>query len=112
MEVLKPWGSYEVLYEFPGYKIKRLVIIPLQRLSLQSHENRSEHWIIETGYGIATLESVKIFLQRNDHLYIPKNSKHRLYNPSKEECLSVLEYAKGLCDEEDIIRYEDDYNRI
>ncbi len=111
MEEKRPWGSFEILDEFPTYKIKRLTVMPLQRLSLQSHENREEHWIILTGQGIATLKDKQIFLQRNDHLFIPKGAIHRIYNPHKEHCLSILEYAHGLCDEEDIVRYEDDYGR-
>ncbi|RLI67266.1 MAG: mannose-1-phosphate guanylyltransferase/mannose-6-phosphate isomerase [Candidatus Gerdarchaeota archaeon] len=110
--VEKPWGYYYVLYESEQYKVKELVINPKQRLSLQSHNYRSEHWIILEGYAKVTVDDNVSILKKDDSIYIPKKSKHRVENPYESTQLKILEIQTGeKLDETDIIRFEDDYGR-
>jgi len=110
--VKKPWGYYSVLYESEQYKFKELVINPKQRLSLQSHNYRSEHWIILEGYAKVTVDDNVSILKKDDSIYIPKKSKHRVENPHESTQLKILEIQTGeKLDESDIIRFEDDYGR-
>ena len=109
--VLKPWGRYKTLYFSLPFKVKLLYIKPGERLSYQSHKNRREHWIVISGSGELTLNGKIKNLKTDDHILIPQGQKHRLKNIGAKE-LIVLETQLGtLCVEEDIIRYEDDYNR-
>lgn len=108
---LKPWGRYETLYASLPFKVKLLYIKPGEKLSYQSHKNRREHWIVVSGSGELTLNGKITKLKIDDTVLIPQRQKHRLKNIGTKE-LIVLEAQLGtLCVEEDIIRYEDDYNR-
>ena len=110
--VEKPWGHYSVLFESEQYKIKELVVKPKQRLSLQSHNYRSEHWIILEGYAKVTLDGNVFPLKKGDFIHIPVKSKHRVENPSESTQLKIIEIQTGeKFDESDIIRFEDDYGR-
>ena len=109
--VKKPWGTYRVLMEKEGFKYKELKIQPGHQLSYQSHRKRSEHWIVMSGQAEVILEGSKQELKINEHIFIPQGVKHRLKNPKKTELL-VLEIQTGAClEENDIIRYTDDYGR-
>ena len=109
--VLKPWGRYETLYSSLSFKIKLLYINPGHQLSYQSHNKRTEHWIIVSGSGEVILNEKVQKLKAENYILIPQGLKHRLKNTGKKE-LIVLEAQFGtLCVEEDIIRHEDDYNR-
>jgi len=108
----RPWGVYEVLAEGEGYKVKRIEVKPGQRLSLQSHEKRSEHWIIVAGTALATVGEQEITLRVNQHVNIPAQTRHRVANPG-DELLIFIEVQSGTyLGEDDIKRFEDDYNRV
>jgi len=109
--VERPWGSYTVLEKGHGYKIKRVVLKPEAKLSLQLHRKRSEHWVVVAGVARAT-KGDKIYLVRtNESTYIPINTKHRLENPGKE-LLQIIEVQNGeYLEEDDIERFSDDYGR-
>lgn len=115
----RPWGSFYRLINTRTYWVKVLIVNPGQSLSLQSHEKRSETWICVKGEGKAliidypkTLKNGNIhFLSPGSLVSIPTKTKHRLINDS-DDLLRVVEIALGTPDEEDIIRYEDDYGRI
>lgn len=111
MTVKKPWGSYTVLQDTPGFKVKRLDVKPGARLSLQKHARRQEHWVVVHGEARVTVDSeTKVFV-RNQSVYIPLGSIHRLENAG-QEVLTVVETQVGdYFGEDDIIRLEDDYNR-
>lgn len=110
--VIKPWGSYQVLHTINGCAVKQLTIKPDQQLSLQYHNKRSEHWIVIDGLPQVTIGDDSFFLSCNQHLYIPKGVKHRISNFGKEDVI-MIEVQIGNCiDEHDIVRLEDDYNRI
>jgi mannose-1-phosphate guanylyltransferase/mannose-6-phosphate isomerase len=109
--VERPWGNYTVLEKGEGYKIKRVVLKPGAKLSLQLHKKRSEHWIVVTGTARVTREDDKYLVHTNESTYIPINVKHRLENPG-ETPLQVIEVQNGeYLEEDDIERFDDDYGR-
>jgi len=110
--VERPWGSYTVLEKGNGYKIKRVVLKPRAKLSLQLHKRRSEHWVVVAGIAKVTKENETYLVRVNESTYIPMNTKHRLENPG-EETLQVIEIQNGdYLEEDDIERFQDDYGRI
>ncbi len=107
----RPWGSYTVLGEGPRYKIKRIVVKPDGKLSLQMHYHRSEHWVVVRGTAKVTLGDKEICIHENESAYVPKSTPHRLENPGKVP-LEIIEVQNGeYLDEDDIIRFEDIYER-
>ena len=109
--VSKPWGSYQVILESVNYTIKKIVVKPGGMLSLQSHKHRSEHWIIVQGIADITLEDKYLEIKENENIFIPTNAKHRLANKQSEDLVVIEIWYGDHLDEEDIIRYEDIYNR-
>jgi mannose-1-phosphate guanylyltransferase/mannose-6-phosphate isomerase len=110
--VERPWGSYTVLEKGNGYKIKRVVLKPGAKLSLQLHRRRSEHWVVVSGIAKVTREHEVYSIHTNESTYIPINTKHRLENPGKE-LLQIIEVQNGdYVEENDIERFSDDYGRI
>ncbi|MFQ5780173.1 MAG: cupin domain-containing protein, partial [Nitrospiria bacterium] len=110
--VIRAWGSYTVLEEGRGYKIKRIVVNPKSKLSLQMHQKRSEHWVVVTGTARVTCGESVYTIQTNQSTFVPMGVKHRLENPT-EEPLQIIEVQSGdYLGEDDIARYEDDYGRI
>ncbi len=112
VKVNRPWGSYTVLEEDPeGFKLKRIEVAPGARLSLQSHNQRSEHWVVVSGTATVTNGDEVITVHRNQSTYIPIGSKHRLENLGSEP-LHIVEIQVGdYLGEDDIQRYEDHYGR-
>jgi len=111
-KVNRPWGNYTVLEEDPeGFKIKRIEVAPGARLSLQSHKQRSEHWVVVSGTATVTNGTQVITVQKNQSTYIPIGAKHRLENRGNEP-LHIVEIQVGnYLGEDDIQRYEDHYGR-
>jgi len=107
----RPWGSYTVLEKGPGYKIKKIVVKPGQRLSLQLHNKRSEHWVVLKGRAqVRRDEEVRVFAV-NESLDIPVGVKHRLENPD-DTPLEIIEVQNGsYLEEDDIVRFDDDFKR-
>ena len=112
--VKKPWGSYTDHYRTEKVVFKLINVNPNSQLSLQSHEDRQEMWVVLEGKCVCHLDGVggvgQVDLKEGDHVFIPANSKHRLSNESETMC-TIAEMQFGKCSEDDIIRYEDDYNR-
>ncbi len=109
--VFRPWGSYTVLEEGPGYKVKRVTVNPGGRLSLQLHHQRSEHWVVIAGTAKVTCGDRVFELQVGESTGIPKETKHRLENPGSI-ALHIIEVQDGpYLGEDDIIRFQDDYER-
>jgi mannose-6-phosphate isomerase len=107
----RPWGTYTVLDESNNYKIKRIEVFPGQRLSLQKHHHRSEHWIVVSGTARVTCGEGTFQVNVNESTYIPIGSRHRLENPGKI-MLVIIEVQNGeYLGEDDIIRFDDDYHR-
>lgn len=111
-KVNRPWGSYTVLEEDPeGFKLKRIEVAPGARLSLQSHRQRSEHWVVVSGTATVTNGDQVITVHKNQSTYIPIGAKHRLENLGNEP-LHIVEIQVGdYLGEDDIQRYEDNYGR-
>jgi mannose-1-phosphate guanylyltransferase/mannose-6-phosphate isomerase len=110
--VHRPWGSYTVLEEDQGYKIKRLEVKPHARLSLQLHNHRSEHWVVVSGVARVTCGDRVYDVRANESTYIPMGSKHRIENPG-DRPLQIIEVQNGAyLGEDDIVRFDDDYGRI
>ena len=109
--VERPWGSYTVLEKGDRYKIKRVVLKPKAKLSLQLHRKRSEHWVVVSGVAKVTREEETYLAYTNESTYIPVNTKHRLENLGSEP-LHIVEIQVGnYLGEDDIQRYEDNYGR-
>jgi mannose-1-phosphate guanylyltransferase/mannose-6-phosphate isomerase len=109
--VERPWGSYTVLEKGDRYKIKRVVLKPKAKLSLQLHRKRSEHWVVVSGVAKVTREEETYLAYTNESTYIPANTKHRLENP-EEVPLQIIEVQNGeYLEEDDIVRFADDYGR-
>ena len=109
--VERPWGSYTVLEKGEGYKIKRVVLKPKAKLSLQLHRRRSEHWVVISGVAKVTRDEETYLAHTNESTYIPVHTKHRLENP-EEVPLQIIEVQSGeYLEEDDIERFADDYGR-
>ena len=110
--VERPWGSYTVLEKGQGYKIKRVVVKPKAKLSLQLHKRRSEHWVVVAGEARVTKEDQTYLVRTNESTYIPKQTRHRLENPA-DAPLQIIEVQNGdYLEEDDIERFDDDYGRL
>ncbi len=108
---LRPWGSFTILEEGRGYKIKRIEVKPGHRLSLQMHHHRSEHWIVVSGTARVVCGNNEILLSSNQSTYVPACTNHRLENPGVIP-LVLIEVQNGeYLGEDDIIRFQDDYSR-
>jgi mannose-1-phosphate guanylyltransferase/mannose-6-phosphate isomerase len=109
--VYRPWGDFEQLDAGEGYQVKRLSVKPGAALSLQLHHHRAEHWVVVHGQARVTRGDDVFDLAENESTYIPKETKHRLENPGTET-LTVIEVQSGsYLGEDDIVRFEDRYNR-
>ena len=109
--VSKPWGAYKTLSRGNGFKIKILEIFPKEKISLQYHNERSEFWIILEGIADVQLEEKVIRLNKDEQIFIPKGSKHRVENCGDNQ-LKIIEISLGeYIEEDDIIRLEDEYGR-
>lgn len=108
----RPWGTYTVLDENKSYKIKRIEVLPGQRLSLQMHHHRSEHWIVVSGTAKVTCGENEAIINVNESTFIPMGRLHRLENPGIIP-LTIIEVQSGeYLGEDDIVRFQDDYQRV
>jgi mannose-1-phosphate guanylyltransferase/mannose-6-phosphate isomerase len=110
--VHRPWGSYTVLEDAPDCKVKRLVVRPGHVLSLQMHHRRSEHWTVVRGTARVRVGDEEKLLHRNQSVYIPMETKHRLENPTDEDIALIEVQCGDYFGEDDIVRYEDRYGRM
>ena len=109
--VYRPWGSYQVLLESAFYKIKKIVVRPKKRLSLQKHFHRNEHWIVVSGSAVVQVNEREFVLNRNESTYIPMGSVHRLSNEGKIDLVIIEAQVGEYLGEDDIVRIDDDYRR-
>ncbi|GEQ96469.1 hypothetical protein JCM17844_01060 [Iodidimonas gelatinilytica] len=109
--VYRPWGSYETTDNGERFQTKRIIVKPGQKLSLQKHHHRAEHWIVVQGSALVTRNEEQILLTENESIYIPLGALHRLENPGKIP-LHLIEVQSGAyLGEDDIVRFDDDYGR-
>ena len=108
----RPWGSYTVLDDEPGHKVKRIVVQSGQRLSYQRHEHRSEHWFVVAGTARVTLDGKDHELSAGDAIDIPAGTAHRIENPGSGDLVFIEVQHGTYFGEDDIVRLQDDYGRI
>ena len=109
--VSKPWGSYQVIEAGEKYIIKRMIVKPGGKLSLQSHQHRLEHWVVVKGEAKVTIEEDITILRSGEYILVPFQAKHRLANDYSEDLVVIEVWYGDRLDEGDITRYEDIYNR-
>jgi mannose-1-phosphate guanylyltransferase/mannose-6-phosphate isomerase len=110
-KVHRPWGNYQSLDRGERYQVKRIVVNPGGRLSLQKHKFRAEHWVVVRGTALVTIGEEKKTLQENESVYVPLGAVHRLENPGRTP-LELIEVQSGsYLGEDDIVRLEDVYQR-
>ena len=107
----RPWGSYLVLDDQPGHKVKRISVDAGKRLSYQYHEHRSEHWFITTGEANVVLDDITYSICSGESIDIPRRAKHRIENPGPGPLVFVEVQYGDYFGEDDIIRLDDDYGR-
>jgi mannose-1-phosphate guanylyltransferase/mannose-6-phosphate isomerase len=109
--VARPWGTYTILEEGSGFKIKRIVVKPGASLSLQMHHHRSEHWVVVSGAARVTVDDDTSLVSPNQSTYIPIGAKHRLQNPGVTDLVMIEVQCGGYLGEDDIVRFTDNYGR-
>jgi len=107
----RPWGTYTVLEDNPGYKIKRIEVKPGKRLSLQKHFHRNEHWIVVSGTATVTVGETKKYVRPNESTYIKMGELHRLENEGKIPVVLIEAQVGEYTGEDDIVRISDDFKR-
>jgi mannose-1-phosphate guanylyltransferase/mannose-6-phosphate isomerase len=112
LTVQRPWGTYCVLGEDSHFKIKRIIVRPGCKLSLQSHQYRSEHWVVVSGVATVERDNEILLINTNQSTYIPAGCRHRLINETDEDLIVIEVQAGSIVDESDIMRYEDLYGRF
>ena len=109
--IYRPWGYYQSVDDGSRYQVKRIVVQPGGRLSLQKHFHRAEHWIVVRGTAEVTLDADIRLVHENESIFLPIGCVHRLANPGKI-ALELIEVQTGsYLGEDDIVRIEDVYNR-
>ena len=104
--VNKKWGSYQVINEGKKYTVKKLIVSPGGQLSLQSHEGRSEHWLVAEGKAEVIINEETYNLIENQHIFIPQGAKHRLANRGNRTLIVIEMWFGEHLDENDIKRFE------
>jgi len=111
-ENIRPWGRYDILDEGDGFKVKRISVLPGKRLSYQSHERRSERWVVVSGHAIVTLDDVDVERDIGEIVVVEVGMKHRVENPGAEPLVFIEVQCGEYLGEDDIVRYEDDFGRV
>ncbi|NGX56328.1 MAG: Alginate biosynthesis protein AlgA [Candidatus Anoxychlamydiales bacterium] len=107
----RPWGTYQTLKLADTSQVKWIEVLPLQKLSLQKHYKRSEHWIVVEGNPVITIDSAKKQYKKNDHVFIPIESMHRIENIENKKVIIVEVQIGSYLGEDDIERFDDIYGR-
>src|SRR5947209_8531162 len=108
----RPWGSFTVLDEGEGYKVKRIEVLPGKRLSYQRHARRAEHWMVVAGTARVTLDGGEAFVCSGETVDVSVGMAHRVENPGTD-LLIFIEVQRGdYLGEDDIVRLEDDFGRV
>ncbi|HXH81895.1 MAG TPA: phosphomannose isomerase type II C-terminal cupin domain [Candidatus Tectomicrobia bacterium] len=109
--VVRPWGGYEILEVGPGYQVKRLVVAPGHRFSLQRHRRRAEHWVVVAGAPVVIVDGRRRRLRVRETVTVPRGAWHRAENPGRVPVVLIEVQHGRYLGEDDIVRREDDYGR-
>ena len=107
----RPWGTYTVLEEGRGFKVKRIEVLPGKRLSYQKHSQRAEHWFVVEGTAKVTLDDEEIIVRAGESIDIPIGAAHRVENPGDVNLMFIEVQRGSYLGEDDIVRLQDDYGR-
>ena len=107
----RPWGTYTVLEEDRGFKVKRIEVLPGKRLSYQKHAQRAEHWFVVEGTAKVTLDGEEITVRAGEAIDIPVGTAHRVENPDEGNLVFIEVQRGAYLGEDDIVRLQDDYGR-
>jgi len=107
----RPWGTFTVLDEADGFKVKRIEVLPGKRLSYQKHARRAEHWVVVAGTAKVTLDDRDITVAAGESIDIAVGAAHRVENPGQETLVFIEVQRGGYLGEDDIVRLQDDFGR-
>lgn len=107
----RPWGFYESLIQDTRFQVKRIVVMPGEKLSLQKHYHRAEHWVVVSGVALVTRNAEQITVHENESIYLPQECTHRMENPGRIPLVLIEIQTGSYLGEDDIVRFEDTYNR-
>jgi mannose-6-phosphate isomerase-like protein (cupin superfamily) len=107
----RPWGTFTVLDEGEGFKVKRIEVLPGKRLSYQKHAQRAEHWVVVKGTAKVTLDDLDILVETGEAIDIVIGSAHRVENPGADTLVFIEVQKGGYLGEDDIVRLQDDFGR-
>jgi len=107
----RPWGTFTVLDEGDGFKVKRIEVLPGKRLSYQQHAQRAEHWVVVQGTAKVTLDGNEILVAAGKAIDIPIGSAHRVENPGGQTLIFIEVQRGDYLGEDDIVRLQDDFGR-
>ena len=108
---VRPWGSWEVLDQGLDYKVKRLTVRRKSRLSLQTHDHRSEYWMIVAGTATCVVGEREVMLEAGESIHVPLGAPHRIGNEQADDLILIEVQLGAYLGEDDIVRLEDDYGR-
>ena len=108
----RPWGTFTVLDEADGFKVKRIEVLPGKRLSYQKHAQRAEHWVVVQGTAKVTLDDRDIIVAAGEAIDIAVGAAHRVENPGSEPLVFIEVQRGGYLGEDDIVRLQDDFGRV
>jgi mannose-1-phosphate guanylyltransferase/mannose-6-phosphate isomerase len=108
----RPWGFYESLIAGERFQVKRIVVKPGEKLSLQKHFHRAEHWVVVAGTAIVVRDEDRMMVRENESIYLPLGCIHRMENPGKIPLELIEVQSGGYLGEDDIVRIEDTYGRV
>jgi hypothetical protein len=111
MSEARPWGSYEIVLDSEKTKVKTITVLPGKRLSLQTHEKRSEYWVIVQGTGLVRLDNQEAMCLAGDAFVIEEGMAHRITNTGEDDLVFVEVQLGTYFGEDDIVRLEDDFGR-
>ncbi|HTR16554.1 MAG TPA: mannose-1-phosphate guanylyltransferase/mannose-6-phosphate isomerase [Acetobacteraceae bacterium] len=109
--IYRPWGSYERLTAGDRFQVKRILVKPGEKLSLQKHYHRAEHWVVVAGTAMVTRDGEQVLLRENESIYLPLGCVHRLENPGRIPLVLIEVQSGAYVGEDDIVRFEDTYGR-
>ncbi len=108
----RPWGTFTVLDEADGFKVKRIEVLPGKRLSYQKHAQRAEHWVVVQGTAKVTLNDRDVIVEAGEAVDIAIGAAHRVENPGRETLVFIEVQRGGYLGEDDIVRLQDDFGRV